>query len=433
MDNLEQFKADVAATPDEPDQQENALQPAAERLTSLDFIRGIAVLGILWANIVAFGQPMTAYMWPGAFTVPHGQLSEWMWGIQFLIVDGKMRGLFTLMFGAGMMLFMHKAWARGAGKWLQARRLSWLMVFGAIHFYLIWRGDILMMYAFAGLLGLMCVGWKPRTQLIAGIAGFVVGSLVFLVMVGPLHFIADTDFDTAPAYADMRGNMIEGREAEIADGVRETAIISAGNYPAFVRHNFSSHLSDPLSSFTLSLMETMPLMLIGMGLYGLGFFSGGIDPAKMRRWGWAGVIAGSLATIPIVLWAYSTGLSYFATLGAFVGFSALPRLPVIIGIAALLTLLAPSAKGWLGVRLVAAGRMAFSNYLGTSILMMLVFHGWAGGLFGQLGRPELMGVVIAAWALMLAWSKPWLEHFRYGPLEWLWRCLTYGRIFPIKR
>jgi uncharacterized protein len=77
--------------------------------------------------------------------------------------------------------------------------------------------------------------------------------------------------------------------------------------------------------------------------------------------------------------------------------------------------------------------MAFSNYIGTSVLMMLIFRQWAGGLWGELGRVELVGVVLFAWVLMLLWSKPWLEHFRYGPLEWLWRCLTYGKLFPMRR
>ena len=81
----------------------------------------------------------------------------------------------------------------------------------------------------------------------------------------------------------------------------------------------------------------------------------------------------------------------------------------------------------------AAGRAAFTNYLGTSVVMMLVFEGWAGGLFGELTRPGLYVVVAAAWVLMLAWSKPWLARFRYGPLEWLWRSLTYGRIMPLRR
>ena len=103
------------------------------------------------------------------------------------------------------------------------------------------------------------------------------------------------------------------------------------------------------------------------------------------------------------------------------------------GLAALLAQWGSSASGWLAERVSSAGRAAFTNYLGTSVVMLLVFHGWAGGLFGQLGRTELYLVALATCALMLAWSKPWLERFRYGPLEWLWRCLTYGRKFPLRR
>ena len=87
----------------------------------------------------------------------------------------------------------------------------------------------------------------------------------------------------------------------------------------------------------------------------------------------------------------------------------------------------------MGGRLVATGRTAFSNYLGTSILLLFVFHGWAIGLVGRLHRPELLLIVLGVWLLMLLWSKSWLARFRYGPLEWLWRCLAYGKVFPLRR
>ena len=118
---------------------------------------------------------------------------------------------------------------------------------------------------------------------------------------------------------------------------------------------------------------------------------------------------------------------------AYVGGSAPPRLPMILGLAALMVAYAPSFTGWLGQRVSAAGRAAFTNYLGTSILMLFVFHGWALGLYGELGRPQLYLVTLFGWAVMLAWSKPWLERYRYGPLEWLWRCLTYGKWFALRR
>ena len=145
--------------------------------------------------------------------------------------------------------------------------------------------------------------------------------------------------------------------------------------------------------------------------------------------GLTGLIVGGVLSLALGIWTLNNGLTYFGTQAAMVGYSFLPRLPVILGLA-LLALCGPKATGWLGQRLSAA---AFTNYLGTSVLMLFVFHGWALGLFGRLGRIELYGVVLVSWAIMLAWSKPWLERYRYGPLEWLWRCLTYMRPFPLRR
>jgi uncharacterized protein len=145
------------------------------------------------------------------------------------------------------------------------------------------------------------------------------------------------------------------------------------------------------------------------------------------------VIAGGLAHLALGLVVQAGGFSYYGTLAAMMGWSPLPRLWMVLGLAALLVAYAPGATGWLAERVRAAGRAAFTNYLGTSVVMMFVFHGWALGLFGQLNRPQLYLVMLLAWAAMLAWSKPWLDRYRYGPLEWLWRCLTYRRLFALRR
>lgn len=417
-----------------PDQAVAKNAPAIDRLVSLDFIRGIAVMGILWANIVVFGQPWAAYMYPDAFMVPHGEASNWLWVVQFVLIDGKMRGLFTLLFGAGMMLFMEKAWARGATRWLQARRLFWLFGFGLIHFYFIWRGDILVLYSVVGFAAMACLRWTAKSQLVVGLLGYAVGAIMFFGAMFFPYLVADTELGNQAAYVEMREDLADQRATELEEGIAETAIIASGSYADYVSHNFTEHGSDPFSMLLIFGLETFPLMLIGMALYRMGLFGGGTDSRKLRIWGWTGVIVGSALTLPIALWAMGEGFTYWGTLAAFMGLSPLPRLPVVLGLLALLALWAPiAASGWLGERVVAAGRMAFSNYLGTSIVMLLVFHGWAGGLYGQLGRPELYLVVAMTWALMLLWSKPWLERFRYGPLEWLWRCLTYGRLFPLKR
>jgi len=105
---------------------------------------------------------------------------------------------------------------------------------------------------------------------------------------------------------------------------------------------------------------------------------------------------------------------------------------MVLGYAALIILLTRRG-GWLTERIAATGRAAFSNYLGTSILMTALFYGWGLGWFGSLHRIELWPVVLGMWVLMLAWSKPWLDRFAYGPLEWLWRSLARGKVQPMRR
>ena len=406
----------------------------SERIDTLDFIRGLAVMGILAANIVAFGQPMDAYMYPAAFQTDPGDPGGWMWITQFILIDGKMRGLFTLLFGAGVYLFMEKAWARGATRWLQAWRLAILMVFGMIHFFFIWPGDILFYYALFGFAVLGCLRWSVRTQLVTGLVGYILGVLLMGGSLTVPWLIADTPFgQSSPEIAEQRDDMIAEIDNTLAHGEVPNAAIASGDYGALVTHRLTEQWYEPLANAMLFGFESLPLMLIGVALYRLGFFSGAFPRATLLRWGWIGVILGGLAHLGIGLAVKAYGFSYYATLAGFVGWSTLPRLWMVLGLAALLVAYAPSATGWLGERVRAAGRAAFTNYLGTSVAMMFVFHGWALGLFGELNRPQLYIVVVLAWVGMLAWSKPWLDRHYYGPLEWLWRCLTYRTVFPLKK
>ncbi|MDC8754377.1 DUF418 domain-containing protein [Erythrobacter sp. sf7] len=431
MDNT--VSAPVAQAVFSDDQAPVAPVAAGERIDTLDFIRGLAVMGILSANIVAFGQPFDAYMYPAAFKVDPGDPGGWMWIAQFILIDGKMRGLFTLLFGAGVYLFMEKAWARGATRKLQAWRLFILMIFGMIHFFFIWPGDILFYYALFGFLVLACVGWRVKTQLAVGLGGYMLGVIFYAVAMTAPWAIVQTPLGDSPELAGARAEMIAAIEQTLAHSAVPNAALASGDYATLVMHRLTEQWSEPLGNALLFGFETFPLMLLGMALYRMGFFSGGFDRGKMLRWGWAAVILGGLAHLLIGLAMRADGFSYYGTLAAFVGWSPLPRLWMVLGLAALLVVYSPSATGWLGERIRAAGRAAFTNYLGTSILMMFVFQGWALGLFGELNRPQLYIVVALAWVLMLAWSKPWLERYRYGPLEWLWRCLTYRQVFPLRK
>ena len=395
--------------------------PQTDRIASLDLIRGVAVLGILAANVIGYGQPFSAYMWPGGFLTPPHPADEALWLVQFVLIDGKLRGLFSLLFGAGMMLFMEKAWARGQSRWLQARRLGWLALFGLAHHYLLWSGDILVLYAVCGLLALGCLRWSARMQLTAGLGGYLFGAALYaLGYGGPL--------------LDPAGSAMPDPPAEmLADEAVEQPIMQAGSYADLLSHVLAEHALDPLWGALASLLETFPMLLIGMAVYRLGLFGGTIPVVRLRRWGWGALGAGGVLSLSLGWWTVRTGLDFGTTMAAFLGLSPVPRLAMTMGLACLLVLWARRAQGWLADRLSAAGRMAFSNYIGSSLVMVLLFHPWAGGLWGELTRLELYLAMVLGWALMLGWSQPWLARFRMGPLEWLWRCLTYGQLFPLRR
>ncbi|MBU1756335.1 MAG: DUF418 domain-containing protein [Alphaproteobacteria bacterium] len=389
-------------------------------------------MGILAANITIFGQPFIAYTWPGGFLVPSGDPEGWMWALQFVLIDGKMRGLFTLLFGAGLYLFLERAWERGHGRRLQARRLTFLLLFGLIHFFFIWKGDILTGYALCGFAALLFVRMEPINQLVLGLIGYFLGALMLATMFAGVYVLERSGGeDTEIAAPQAETSSFKGYEIE--DGEIETALISSGDYTGLVAHNFAEHWSEPVLVVMQIVFETLPLILIGMALYRMGLFDGRMAAHKVRRWGWTGLLAGGALSASIAYWAVGDGLTYTSTLLAVAGLAGFANLPMVLGLAALLSLRGAAARGWLAERVSAAGRAAFTNYIGTSVVMLFVFHGWAGGLYGELNRPQHYLVVLATWVLMLAWSKPWLDRFRYGPLEWLWRCLTYGRLFTLRR
>jgi len=408
--------ATAAVTPDQP-------IGAGERIVTLDFVRGIAVLAILFPNIVAYANPTMAYFWPKALPGGAEPFDEWVWLGQLVLIDGKFRGLFTLLFGAGMMVFAERVWARDGTLWLQGRRLAWLALFGLAHFFLLWTGDILFMYAIAGFAALAMLEWQAKTQLRFGIVWYLTGALLLsILLAGEVNFAS---------HAQASASVPAGTLLDIA---KETVAMSGGSYADVVAYRLREEGDRLAAALFVAIVETIPLMLIGMGLYRMGLFQGGFDRAAMRRWGWIGLVGGAVLTLPLGLLAMRADYPFMLTQFVFSGPAAFLHLPMILGLAALLCLWAPGASAtWLGRRLVATGRMAFSNYIGASAVMMLIFQGWAGGLYGQHHRDGLLPAVLLGWGLMLAWSKPWLDRFRYGPLEWLWRCLTYGKLFPLRR
>ena len=405
-----------------------------ERIVALDFIRGIAVLGILLANIVPFGQPDIAGYWPPAISGGDSAADRTIWLLQLIFVDGKFRGLFTVLFGASLMLFLDRFEERGDATFLQVRRLVWLALLGALHFALLFEGDILFAYASAGIVVLFVSGLSAKELLALGICGSIVGGLLRMSSFGTGAAL-EIDPDLARIAPDASAIFREYWQERLATSAAQAEIWAQGSWFDVVRYRVVEDSDTLLGYLTFNFYETIPLMILGMGLYRSGLFAlAEGPPASWLRFAIGGVLVTAFLHLSAGLWVVRHGFPIFTTQFVYFGVLQVTNLPMIVCYVVLLCALAPRcSQGWIGRRLVAAGRTAFTNYIGTSLVMMAIFQGWGLGLFGMLHRPGLLLVVILGWVLMLAWPVAWLHRYRQGPLEYVWRCLTYWKVFPNRR
>ena len=216
------------------------------------------------------------------------------------------------------------------------------------------------------------------------------------------------------------------------DTARQLAL-HRGDYSGIVGDKLAKWW-EPVGGVFQSVGETLPLMMIGMAMKKNGFLTGEWQRADYIRWARKMIVPGLILSTLVGLMVVMANYDQITSLAAFFIWSAIPRTMLTIGYAAVLMLLiARYADSGFITRVAAVGRAAFSNYLGTSIVMTTIFYGYGFGLFGHVGRAELWLFVLGAWAVMLLWSKPWLERFQYGPLEWLWRSLARMKLQPMRR
>jgi uncharacterized protein len=206
------------------------------------------------------------------------------------------------------------------------------------------------------------------------------------------------------------------------------------SWPQQVETRLRDHAPDPLGLVGFNWGETLPWMMLGMALLKSGFFAGTWQRRHMVRLAVWGMGLGLGPTLAFAWWAerygYPETLMHFADQYA----SVLPHTALALGYAAVLVLGAQALLRTVpGQMLEAAGRMAFSNYLGTSLIMTALCQGWGLGLYGQFGAAQRWTLVLLVWALILSWSQPWLTRYLQGPLEWLWRSLTEWRVLRFRR
>jgi uncharacterized protein len=419
----------------------------AERIAALDLLRGVAVLGILLVNIWTYAMPFPAALNPGlegwedrggraAVTLTH------------LLAYNKFMPLFSTLFGAGIVLFTSRVEQRGgrSGRRWFARQW-WLWLIGMLHAYLLWSGDILVPYAVVGLLLYRLRRLRPRTLVVLalivlavpkftmyGVAEFMNGMRAKAAETEAVIAAGDTPTDeqqksfefwrdngarwnpTPEQMAELTATMRGGYVGIVSHAAKELVGMHAFMYPAVVGWAIAGY------------------MLLGMGLFKTGLLTGAYGDRTYATM----AIVGYGVGLPAAWVAMHYQESIFFDLIAMMrtGFLAVELTGPIVVCGHVGLILLACRRRWLpGLqgRLRAVGRMAFTNYLSQNVIGVLIFYGWGFGLWGRLHRVELLGVMVLIWAAQLWWSPWWLARYRFGPVEWLWRSLTYRRRQPMVR
>lgn len=406
---------------------------AEERIFTLDVIRGIAVMGILSVNIVGMAMIEQAYFYPPAYGF-HSAGDKAMWALNSIFVDGRFRALFSILFGASLTLVVTRAIDAGRQGWqVHYARMLALLLFGCVHYYLLWWGDILMNYALVGMIAFAFWRLRPAFLVLAAVAtlgfAYVPAAVIGLPEV---HEIERGMQPGAPpelaARAERAFAEITPSPEDIEQDRREHDSLAAH----FSAATTSEAALAPWESVFGYGIETLGFMLLGIA----GFKSGFLTGAWPRR---------SYAIVAAVClggdWLIQTYAAYASLKADFDPLVFIPWTRILLnplravgafGYAALIILLARRGSAVCD-RFAAVGRTAFTNYLGSTLVGAALFYGTFGGLYGQFSRGQVWLFAPFMWGLMLVWSKPWLDRFSYGPFEWAWRSLARWELQPMRK
>ncbi|MCW5756078.1 MAG: DUF418 domain-containing protein [Phycisphaeraceae bacterium] len=407
---------------------------SGDRIDSVDTLRGVALLGIFVMNIPTFALPEAAFLHPplaGGFS----GVDYAAWLVSHLFFEFKMMAIFSMLFGAGVALMGERIGGSGRRPArTHYQRMGWLLLFGMLHAYLIWFGDILVAYAIIGMLVYPLRRLGARWLLVIGVVLLPVAMMFSGLMQLMFEYMrseaASGNPDMVKAWADVGGMF--NPTPEMLDEERQRLL---GSFVSRAVDSAPNVLQIQVFMLTLwALWRVGGLMLIGMALYkwrvlsaersvrfyaamtGLGFGLGlpivGTGVWMMHRNGFD----------PIASFGVVGMFNYVGSLGVAAGWVGLVLLICRLGLLTRVRSL-----------LASVGRMALTNYLMQSLIAAFIFYGWGLGRFDTLARSELLLVVLGVWALQLVFSPLWLARFRYGPMEWVWRGLTYWRLPPLRR
>ena len=400
-------------------------EPVAEtaRIDSIDVLRGFALLGILVMNVQAFAMPQSAYFNPTAYGDLEGA-NLWVWLTGRMFFDQKFMTLFSMLFGAGIVLMAGRAEARGGAGRVHYRRMGWLLVIGLLHAHLLWYGDILFTYAVCGMVVYPLRRLSPGRLVALGTTLLAIGSAP---SVGAGMSLPYWPEEALSALTDEAWRPTpEVIEAELA--------VYRGGWLA----QLPSRSGDALALQTVLLIFWGLWRAGGLMLIGMALFKGDVFGARRSARFYAGLIAAAVA-VGLPLQAYGLSLDFargWPVWSFFIGmqFNYWPSIAVSLGYVGLVMLACRNAALHRFTRpLAAVGQTALTNYLLQTVLCTLVFYGHGLGWFGSVDRVGQLGVVATVWAVQLVASPLWLSRFRFGPAEWAWRSLTYGARQPLRR
>lgn len=395
----------------------------SERIAAVDILRGFGVLGILIMNIQYFSMIQAAYFNPTTYGDLTG-INGWVWILSHIFADQKFMTIFSILFGGGVIMMVSRIEAGGgSASRIYYRRIVILILIGLAHAYLLWSGDILVAYGCCGLLVYLLRNVRPGRLLIFGLLTISVSTAIYLFFGWSMKFWPPEAINGMMEFWKPTSEMIQ-----IEIGAQQAGWVGQ------LGHRASSALMMQTFAFAIwGGWRVGGLMLIGMALYKFGVLTG----ERSRRFYSSMTAIGFAVGLPVVIYGivrnfradwsiyfsffYGIQFNYWGSL--FIGMAYIGVIMLICKTVRFKNIIKP---------LSAVGRMALTNYLLQTLICTTIFNGHGSGLFGEISRYGQILIVFGIWIIQLIVSPIWLSYFRFGPLEWLWRSLTYGRFQPMR-
>ncbi len=400
-----------------------------QRVTALDALRGVAVIGIAVMNVIAFAMPANAYLNPAVWGGT-GPLETTLWAATYLLVEDKFRALFAMMFGAGVAILLGKGEHPTRAHYA---RMFVLLAIGLTHAVLLASNDVLRIYAVAGLLLPLAARWPVRRLVWAAVL-LVAGQLAVSGWYawGWLEFWhqRNSGMLVDPAWIEVAERTYGGHPDTTAaafargeEGLAERVVRRIETLPTQVNYIIAS------------LPSALAAMLLGMAFWRNGLLAGQWPADRALRLARNCALASLPVLAVLAAWSIRSGFDVIVTAANAIVWSAPFDIALGVAYAALAMALfgGALADSKLTHVLVAVGRLALTNYLATSLIFSAMFASWGLGLFGEVSRGQALLLTLVPIAGMLLWSAPWLKRFRQGPMEWLWRSAASGTRLPFRR